>query len=176
MRRRELLAGIASTGVLAGAGYLHVYGTPFGTTEGEEPPHDPVDVQGVPAPGSEETTLTIPTPDRITFVDLFATTCDVCQRQMPELADAADRLEDITFVSVTAERESVVDDDVIAEWWADFGGHWPVARDESYDFVRHYSRATPTAVLFDAAGRLRWEDTGAKTADEIVDRVDAVRE
>lgn len=176
MRRRELIGGAASAGVLGAAGLVHVFGTPFGASVGEEPPHAPVTVQGVAAPGSEAEPLMIPDPDRITFVDLFATTCTVCQAQMPELGAAADALDDVLFVSVTAEQEAVVPDEELASWWERYGGSWPVARDESFAFVRHYRRATPTGVLFDAAGRLRWEETGAKTADEIIDRVDAVRD
>lgn len=176
MRRRDLLGGIGSVGVLGVAGIVHLYGTPFGATVGEEPPHDPVTVQGVTGPGSTAETFTIPDPDRITFVDLFATTCTVCQAQMPELGRAADSLDDVLFVSLTAEQEATVPDSELASWWEQYDGSWPVARDVTYDFVRHYTRATPTAVLFDAAGRLRWEETGAKTSDEIIDRVDAVRE
>lgn len=175
MRRRDLLAGLAGTGVVGVAGLAHVYGLPIGTAEGEEPDHGPVTVQGVAATGSDAGELTIPAPDEPTFVDLFATTCTVCQAQMPDLGEAYDTLEDVTFLSLTAEPEGAVDDEALAAWWDEYDGRWQVARDTSYDFVRHYSRATPTAVLFDADGRLRWEDTGRKTTEEIVDRVESVR-
>lgn len=175
MHRREVLAGIGAAGLIGVAGTAHVVGVPFGSREGEAPAHDPVTVQGVAATGSEATEFTIPDPDRPTFVDLFATTCTVCQAQMPELREASDALPDVAFVSVTAELPRIVDDESVAAWWDEYDGNWQVARDTSYDFVRHYSRATPTAVLFDADGLLHWEETGAKTADEIIAKIEAVQ-
>lgn len=175
MRRRDLLAGLSGAGLIGVAGAAHVFGLPFGTAAGEEPAHGPVTVQGVAATGSDAGDLTIPAADRPTFVDLFATTCTVCQSQMPELGEASDRLPDVAFLSLTAEPEGVVDDDTLATWWDDYDGRWQVARDTTFGFVRYYSRATPTGVLFDADGRLRWEETGRKTADEIVEQVDAIQ-
>lgn len=177
MRRRDLLAGLGSLGVLGSAAAVHFGSGPFESSEGEEPAHDPVEVTSIDAPGSEAGSLTLPSPGRVTFVDLFATTCTVCQDQMPALGVAAETVgEDVTFVSLTAESETIASDERIRGWWEEYDGHWTVARDESFDFVRHYSRATPTAVLFDADGMLRWEETGRKTADEIIDHIDGVRE
>ena len=174
MRRRDLLAGVVSAGALGTAGALHVFGMPFGSTVGEEPAHGQVAVSGVEATGSEARPVSLPADNAVTFVDLFATTCTVCQAQMPALGEAADSLPDVKFVSVTAERESFIDDAGIADWWDEYDGRWQVARDDSYDFVRHYSRATPTAVIFDADGRLRYEETGRKSADEIIEEIEAV--
>ncbi len=175
MRRRDLLAGLGGAGIIGVAGAAHVYGMPFGNRAGEEPAHDPVAVQGVATTGSEAGELTIPASDHPTFVDLFATTCTICQAQMPALGEAYDTLDDVTFLSLTAEPEGAVDDEALSDWWDEYNGRWQVARDTTYGFVRHYSRATPTAVLFDADGRLRWEETGRKTAAEIIDRVEDVR-
>lgn len=175
MRRRDLLAGLSGAGIIGAAGAAHVFGLPLGTAAGDEPAHDPVTVQGVEATGSEGGDLTIPAPDQPTFVDLFATTCTVCQAQMPELGEAADSLDEVMFLSLTAEPEGVVDDGELASWWDEYDGRWQVARDTTFGFVRHYSRATPTGVLFGSDGRLHWEETGRKTADEIVEQVDAAR-
>lgn len=171
MRRREFLAGAASAGVLGTAGVSYLTGFP---SHAERPDHDPVTVAGVSATGSEERPIPLPTPDRITFVELFATTCRVCEAEMPELAAVAEERSQVRFVSVTAERSAVVDDDELADWWATHGGAWQLARDESYEFVRHYSRATPTAILFDGHGRIHWKTTGAKTAAEIREQIAAV--
>lgn len=167
MRRRDLLAGVTGAGILGGAGVLHTQGIPFGSAVGEEPPHDPITLSGIDAPGSEGAPQTIPVPDRPTFLVLFATTCTVCIAEMPELAEASERHPDVSFISVTAETRDYVDDADLASWWEEHGGTWQVARDSSFELVRYYSRATPTSVLFDADGRIHWEETGKKTAEEI---------
>ena len=175
MRRRDVLAGLAGAGAIGGAGVLHVVGLPIGNKVGEEPAHGQVTVQGVDATGSEERNVLIPAENTVTFVDLFATTCTVCQAQMPALGEAAAAFPDVKFVSVTAERDSFVSDAELAEWWDDYDGSWQVARDDTFDLVRHYSRATPTGVLFDATGRLRFSETGRKSADELIAAIEAVQ-
>lgn len=167
MRRRDVLTGLSGAGILGAAGILHVRGVPFGSNVGDEPAHEPKTLAGVEAPGSEGTPQTIPAVGQPTFLVFFATTCTVCIAEMPELAAASDRFPDVKFISVTAETRDYVSDEELASWWNEHGGSWQLARDDGYELVRYYSRATPTAALFDADGRLHWEETGKKSADEI---------
>jgi thiol-disulfide isomerase/thioredoxin len=179
MRRRDVLAGAASVGTLAGAGAVAVYGLPssgFGD-DGEEPAHDPVEVETVDATGSDAGTQRIPADGEVTFVDLFATTCTICMDQMPALGEAYDRVgDDVTFVSITNEGEGQASDGKISDWWDEFDGRWQVGRDASSDLIIHYGTATPIAVLFDADGNVRWEESGRKTSDEIVSQIEDVLE
>ncbi len=169
MRRRDLIAGIAGAAVLGG-GAIGALGL-----SGDDQPdrtQEAVALAGIEATGSTGGTLKVPIPDRPTFLDIFATTCRSCQRQMPELRAAHDRLSDeVAFVSVTPESESAVDDTTVAEWWDVYDGNWQIVRDETRQLVIHYSLATPTGVLFDADGRVHWQDTGSKTESEIVEAV-----
>ena len=179
MRRRNVLAGVASAGTLAGAGALAVYGLPSNALDedGEEPHHDPVEIETVEATGSDDGTQRVPAEGEVTFVDLFATTCGICQEQMPELGEAYDRVgDDVTFISITNEGESQVPDDELADWWDEYDGHWKVGRDASSELIVHYGTATPIAVLFDADGNVRWDESGRKTSDEIVSRIEDVLE
>lgn len=163
MRRRELVTGAAGVAVLLGGAYVHRGGTVEG---GREPAHEPITFQSL-----DGRSVTVPEPDTPTFVDRFATTCRVCRDQLPALRAAAAELDDaVAFVSITAEQPGVVDDGTIREWWDEHGGPWPVVRDEDWSFARHYRQATPTGILFDAAGRIRWEHTGRKSTDQVVDR------
>ena len=171
MRRRELVAGLGSLGLLGTAGLAYVGRLP--STDQTES-FDPVAIRTVEAAGSAEGELTLPAEGGVTFVDLFATTCRVCQAQMPALGEAAEQVgPDVTFVSLTREADGQVSDEHLAQWWADHDGHWTVGRDESWSFVRHFTPATPTAVVFDPAGRLVAEETGRKSADEILALIDA---
>ena len=175
MNRRKLLAGIGSVGVLGSAAYLQ-FGHNLFEDDGEEPEHDPVEVDVLYSADTSFESITLPDPDQITFVDLFATTCSVCASQMPDLAEAYASLgDDVTFVSVTAEQPTIVEDDVVLDWWTEYDGTWPVARDIGWDFSRHYRQATPTGILFDANGRIRWEHTGRKTTEDVLSRIDDIR-
>ena len=175
MQRRKVLAGIGSVGVLGSAAYVQ-FGRDVLQDDGEDPNHDPVTMDVLDDAGSGLSTVTLPDMGRVTFVDLFATTCSICASQMPDLATAYASLdeEEVTFVSVTAEQPSVIDDTVVLDWWEDHDGSWPVARDLDWSFSRHYRQATPTAVLFDAAGRIRWEHTGRKSTDDVLNRIDDI--
>ncbi|WP_293027946.1 TlpA disulfide reductase family protein [Natronococcus sp.] len=175
MRRRNVLAGVASAGTLAGAGALAVYGLPG--DEDEEPRHDPVTIDTVEAAGSSDGTQQIPAEDSATFVDLFATTCGICKEQMPALGEAYDRVgDDVTFVSITNENEDQVSDAELADWWDEYDGHWAVGRDATSDLIVHYGSGTPIGVLFDSDGVVRWEESGRKESDEIVSRIEDVLE
>lgn len=177
MRRREVLAGLGSLGTLGGAGAITVYGLPSGDDAGaDEPRHKPIEVTTVEAPGSEPGTLRIPDTGGVTFLEFFATTCSVCKDGMPELAAAHDRVgDDVTFLSVTNESERLVDDAALREWWREHGGEWTLGRDPTSELVVYYGTSTPTAVVFDADGRVHWESTGRKTADEVVDAIERAR-
>lgn len=180
MRRRDVLAGVGSLGVLAGAGTLAVYGIPSGGDPDDsraEPRHDPIEIETVEATGSEAGSQLVPADGEVTFVDLFATTCDICKDQMPALGDAADRVGgEVTFISITNERESQVTDAELAEWWDEYDGRWTVGRDPTSELVVHYGTSTPIAVLFDSEGRVQWEESGRKTSDEIVSKIEEVLE
>jgi len=178
MRRRDVLAGAASVGALAGAGALAVYGVPSGVLSDESDDglrHDPIEIETVEATGSDAGTQTIPADGTVTFVDLFATTCDICQDQMPALGEAADQVgDDVTFISITNEGEEQASDDELTDWWDEYDGRWQLGRDPTSELIVHYGTSTPIAVLFDGDGQVQWEESGRKTSDEIVSRIEGV--
>ncbi|MDZ5813405.1 thioredoxin domain-containing protein, partial [Halorubrum sp. AD140] len=99
MRRRHLLAGLASVGVLGAAGAVATGGVPDALGSGGEV-IEPMTPDTVDAPGSRDGEVTLPATDRPTFVDFFGTWCPPCKEQMPALADAYDRIGDeVLFVS-----------------------------------------------------------------------------
>ena len=174
MRRRDVLAGGASVGMLLGAGIAVRNGLPVGSEDDgrRSPSHDPVEVATVDAPGSDPGSITVPGDCTPMLVDLFATTCSICRDQMPILGKVHDRFADeLTLVSVTNESKDAVDDEALAGWWADHGGRWLLARDPTSELIVHYGTSTPTAVLFDADGRVAWEDTGRKAESAFVENV-----
>jgi thiol-disulfide isomerase/thioredoxin len=177
MRRRDVLAGLVGLGTVGGGAYLlDREGLPVGgaDTDGVEP----VELRAVEAPGSRAGSVTVPEPGRVTFVEFFATWCDVCAASMPALAAAHDRVgDDVQFLSVTNEPLGhAVTREEIAAWWADHDGSWTVAPDDDLALTEALGASSvPTMVVLDADNVVTWSGTGEHSADEIVERVEAAR-
>jgi len=179
VRRRHLLAGLASVGVLGGAGAVATSTVPAALTgEGTSEAIEPVTIQTIDAPGSRDGEVTIPADGRPTFVDFFGTWCPPCAEQMPALGEAHDRVGDeVLFASVTTEDVggSVSESDV-ADWWREHDGNWLVAADVTAELAAKLDvGGYPTAVALDADGRIAWSDSGVHTADELVARIEAAQ-
>ena len=183
MRRRDLVAGVASVAVLGGAGAVATGGVPGslgggdsgdgdGSTGSDGPePVDPVTLDTVEAPGSRDGEVTLPAPDRPTFVDFFGTWCPPCAEQMPALAAAHDRIGDeALFVSVTTDPVGeAVSEETVADWWRENGGDWLVAADVSAELAARLDVGSyPSARAMDASGRVRWATSGTHTTEEFV--------
>ena len=176
MRRRHLLAGLASAGVLGGAGVVATGGVPEALGGEEAPePIEPVTIDTIEAPGSRGGEVTLPAPDRPTFVDFFGTWCPPCKEQMPDLAAAHDRIGDeVLFVSVTTEDiGDSVPEQAVVEMWENYGGDWLVAADVSAELAARLNvGAYPSARAIDAFGRVRWSTSGTHTTEEFVDGIE----
>ena len=173
MRRRHLLAGLASVGVLGGAGLVATRTPALPASIGGSGV-EPVTLDTIPAPGSRDGETRIPAPGRPTFVDFFGTWCPPCAEQMPDLRAANERIGDeVRFVSVTTEGVGwSVTEEEVADWWTEHDGNWLVAADPNAELAAKLDvGGYPTAVAIDAAGRVRWSDTGVHTADELVEAV-----
>ena len=174
MRRRELLAGVGSVAALGAGAVIATRGVPsVGGSDAESIRRITVDT--IDAPGSEAGSIELPAPGRPTFIDFFATWCNPCEKQMPALAAANDRIGgDVRFVSVTTEG---IPEAEIVEWWAEHDGDWLLAHDPTTELTAEYSPpGIPYAVAVDAAGRIRWSEPGRKTADEFVAGIEQAME
>ncbi|AFZ74466.1 TlpA family protein disulfide reductase [Natronobacterium gregoryi] len=180
MRRRDVLAGLGSLGILGGAGAVAVYGLPStndisndegddGSEDGER--YEQVKLETVDAPGSEAGQVVVPAPNRPTFIDFFGTWCPPCKEQMPELAEAHERIGDeVLFVSITSEsvgEDGPLTEAELVEWWGENGGNWTLGLDPTAELSYRVGRY-PMAVALDDSSVVRWSDTGSKTADEFV--------
>jgi thiol-disulfide isomerase/thioredoxin len=174
MRRRELLAGLGALGVF-GAGGVVAF-TDVDLQGGSNVDGiDPVDLRRFDAPGSPPGEETIPEPGRVSFVEMFATWCGICQRKMDPLAEVEAAVgDDVQFVSVTSEPvgRTVQPEDVVA-WFTDLGGNWPVAHDEELELSRRLdATGVPYAVVLDEENRITWSNTGYSNADKMIRKVE----
>lgn len=169
MQRRDMLAGLGSLAAL-GAGAAVAFDT-VGQTQGDI---EPIDVETLDAPGSEASTVTVPERGRVTFVELFATWCTVCQSMMPRVAEVHDAVGgDVQFLSVTNEPlgNTVTREDVV-EWWDDHGGEWTVGVDADLELTRRLDASgVPYAVVFDEDNRVVWQHRGRTTAENLETKI-----
>lgn len=170
MRRRDLLAGAASAGVVG----LGAWSVASGSVGGG---HEPVTLEAIEAPGSEAGEVRVPEPGRVSFLDFFGTWCGPCETQMPALAEAHDRVSGVQFLSITSEPVgSTLAPEEVAAWWADHGGAWTVAHDADHRLTeRHDVTRLPTAVVLDAENGVTWSHVGLAGADELVAAIEDAR-
>ncbi|MFC4360493.1 TlpA family protein disulfide reductase [Halobium salinum] len=173
MKRRDLLAGLASVGAIGSAGFVATGTIPDAFSNGGETPEqvEPTTLDTIEAPGSRDGEVTIPPDNQATFVDFFGTWCAPCVEQMPALSEAEDRIGDeVLFVSVTTEDVGgSVSEETVVEWWRKNDGDWLVAADITAELAAKLSvGAYPTAVALDSTGRIQWSESGIHTTDEIV--------
>ncbi|THE63078.1 TlpA family protein disulfide reductase [Salinadaptatus halalkaliphilus] len=188
MNRRELVAGLASVGILGGSAAILRRGFPVGSDDTGTPPEQttsddptddsaPLELRTLEVPGSDAGTIEIPN-DGLTIAVAFSPVCQRCQASMPELAAARERLTDaygdaITVVSITNQQT----EDQLRSWWVEHDGDWTLAFDPDRSFVTAYDIARhPVVLAIDADGTVRWEDDGVLEADRIVSEVSHVLE
>jgi thiol-disulfide isomerase/thioredoxin len=173
MKRRDLLAGLASVGAIGGAGLVATGTIPDAFGNGNETPEpvEPTTLDTIEAPGSRDGEVTLPADNHATFVDFFGTWCAPCVEQMPALGEAEARIGDeVLFVSVTTEDVGgSLSEETVVEWWRENNGDWLVAADVTAELAAKLNvGAYPTAVALDAAGRIQWSEAGVHSADEIL--------
>ncbi|THE66537.1 TlpA family protein disulfide reductase [Salinadaptatus halalkaliphilus] len=167
MRRRDCLAGVAAVGA-SGIGAAYALG---GIDRFGDDGIDSFELETLAAPGSEAGMATVPEPGRVTFLELFATWCDVCERSMPAKGDAYETVEDrdCQFVSVSNEPigNTVTRDDV-ADWWATHDGRWPLAIDDDLELTAALdATGVPYGFVLDEANVVTWSHRGETAADEL---------
>lgn len=188
MRRRDLVAGIGSLGVLAGAGSIVRYGPPSvgddgeadGGTEDDEDEEWPIDVETIEARGSEAGTLTIPS-DEVMVLMFFVNGCGNCQVQTGRLADARAELEaehgdDVRFLSLTYDSEEQIPPDELREWWETHGGNGYVSYEASRPMQEYAAVGYPVTIVIDPDGEEHWRETGTTGGREIAAEVERVLE
>ena len=180
VNRRDVLAGVASLGVVGGGAVVARRRRGTGAND----PLSPTTLETIAAPGRDAGTVTLPPPGSPAVVDFFATWCSDCARHLSTLAGLAERLPaDVQLVSVTTEQVgTTVTRDFVARWFAgerrpgqfaidpsnSVGGHWPVALDPELVLAAQVGATrVPYTAVFDAAGRLGWAAGGLHTVAEL---------
>ncbi|SFB74980.1 Thiol-disulfide isomerase or thioredoxin [Halobiforma haloterrestris] len=194
MKRRELVAGVASAGVLGGGAAVVWRGlrSPIGgssdrpeadaeTDSSEDAEDGAIELETIEAPGSDAGTISIPT-DGVALVVFFSPVCHRCRSLMPNLVDAQAQLAEtygndeddaLTVVSVAAHQT----EEQLRDWWIEHDGNWTLAYDGDRRLANEYGVAShPVLLALDDSGTVRWEDEGVLETERIVRNVERVLE
>ncbi len=171
MNRRRALAALAGVGLTGGSLWATDRGLLGGGTDDL-----PIRVETLDAPGSEAGSAPVPTPGRVTVVDLFATWCAPCDEQVDILDSVRGEYDGVSFLSVTNERpsESLTRAE-IADWWAENDGAWTLGIDPESELMAAFGAdGLPYVAIVDAAGAVQFEHGGLVDADTLRTELDAV--
>lgn len=169
MRRRDLLVGAGSLAALGGGAAVA-----FDLVGSDRETIEPIELETLEAPGSEAGTAMVPERGQVTFVEIFATWCGICQDMMPDLAAAHAAVgDDVQFLSVTNEPlGSTVTREDVAAWWERYDGAWTVAADPELELTRALdSSGVPYKFVLDERNRVVWRNQGRSNAEEIESRI-----
>ncbi len=97
------------------------------------------------------------------LVNLWATWCAPCVRELPELAAAARQHGDVRFVGLAVDSP---DDDVV-QMVARFAVPYPVVRIDGATQAAWKAQAVPVTYLVDAAGNVAWSALGGLSQHDI---------
>lgn len=109
---------------------------------------------------------------RPTLVNIFASWCDPCKREMPMLVDAAAEHTDVAFLGI----DHLDPIDQGRAFVEEYGVSFPTIHDLGGDVaVAVGSRGMPTTVVFDREGRLAGRVIGELSESSLTELLDEVR-
>ncbi|EMA56050.1 thioredoxin [Halococcus thailandensis JCM 13552] len=134
-------------------------------------------VETIDARGSEAGEITLPRPNTPTVIDLFATWCAPCRKQMTVLSGLVPEYTNrLTFISVTNERfgGTLTKEDVRA-WWRKNDGDWTLGHDPESDLMSALNaEGLPYLAITDASGTIQWTHSGVIAASMLRTRLDTL--
>ncbi|KZN25267.1 thioredoxin [Haladaptatus sp. R4] len=172
MNRRRLLTGIAGLGITGGSAWIALNGL-SGDDGGL-----PRKVTTMRAPGSESGSVRVPVSDTVTVIDLFATWCSPCAKQMRALTKAHDEYgDDVRFVSITNERiGGTLTKGDVRSWWKKHDGQWTLGLDPDSEIMSSLNAGgLPFLAVADADGTIVWSDRGVASIDTLRSKIEAAK-
>lgn len=159
MHRRRFLRVGSAVGAVALAGCLG---------SGSQPTPDAGEIDTFDVGGSPGTPMAVLPEGEVALLDYWATWCAPCKPQMKELRAVREQFPDLHVLSITNED----DDQAIREFWREYEGTWPVAKDPDLDTNQRFGvTRMPTLLVFDAEGTEVWRHVGLAASDTIAEKL-----
>ena len=110
---------------------------------------------------------------KIVIVDFFATWCNPCKQEIPELAEIHSKYNSsqVVIISVAPESE---DDTKLRKFKKDYSMTWLVARDTVNLFNKFGIQVIPTIVILDGQGEVQFTKEGLTSASELSSVIDSL--
>jgi thiol-disulfide isomerase/thioredoxin len=109
---------------------------------------------------------------RPVLMNILASWCVPCRRELPLLIDAADANPDIAFVGVDHQDQRESAERFVEEQGITFPTLFDIGGDVAYSIG---GRGMPTTAVFDREGRMVAKHTGELTASSLEDLLDEIR-
>ncbi|ELY61627.1 TlpA family protein disulfide reductase [Natronolimnohabitans innermongolicus] len=185
MKRREIVAGAGSLGILAGGVGLFRNGPPsFLTDEPESETDDddggPPTAQLIDADGSSAGTVSVPEAGTVTVAMFFVPACGNCQSQVSRLTAAREDLVDeygdaVRVLALTYLSPDSLSDSELREWWSTHGGNGGVGYDDGVAGT-YGAAGYPITLVIGPDGEEHWRDVAILEPSQIVREVEPVLE
>jgi peroxiredoxin len=109
---------------------------------------------------------------KVVVLDLMSTTCPACISEMKHLKVIYSRYspEDVTIITISVERSDSNND--LSEFKTEHGGNWTFARDTDDVANKYNVNYTPTTVIIDKEGIIRYYKTGELSFDILSQEID----
>jgi len=136
----------------------------------------------VPAFSFTDTNGNVQTPgsyaDRVLVIDIMFTTCDTCNKEMPDVVEvyeqARDRWgDDVQFLSVSVDKDDT--DEMMDRFQSRYGAEWPIGQDSS--FIEKFDAIeVPKMVIVAPNGDIAYQHTGFIDKGDVLDAIEDAHE
>jgi peroxiredoxin len=109
---------------------------------------------------------------KVIVLDLMSTTCPACISEMKHLKELSQRYSTDEVVLVTIDVEKSDSNSDLRAFKSEYGDNWTFARDTADVANKYNVNYTPTTVLIDKEGIIRYYGSGELTEQKLVEEIE----
>jgi peroxiredoxin len=109
---------------------------------------------------------------KVIVLDLMSTTCPACIEEMKHLRGIYDRYSQDDVMIVTIDLDRSDSNSVLRDFKTEHNGNWTFARDTADVANKYKVNYTPTTVIIDKDGIIRYYGIGENSLQKLVEEID----